>query len=265
MSKTNIDVINKKLLTYQRKWFVEIVEDWVSNSTNNQKKKKHFSKYAEAIGFSEPFFTSVYATDGNLPKVLFVGQETNGWGNYSNFDGTDKALIKSQEFVAEFTKNNIAIRDKHLKIQDCKGYDPHIFWQFVRNVYDKTGNGIHIIWTELDKIQYYCGNKYYKLWAEDENLLNSPVENGKTLLLLEIETIKPDYIVFLTGPKYSQSMGTALDRMDIKDHIPTFDDPIVCFDLFGTPCLWTYHPSTLRCKKMWDYALNKIVKVINKN
>ena len=270
MNQKDSETINKELLVYQRKWFDEIVKHWIDESRTNSKKKKYFLRHndTEEFSFAEPFFTSLYKADDLLPIVMFVGQETNGWGDYIDFKqtieekGIDEAITNSQAFVSAFTKNNVVDRNKKLKKQGSKAYDSHAFWNFIRAFYDGTNNKIRVVWTELDKIHYACfpDDKCIKLWEKDESMLSAEVLDGKSMLMWEIELIRPDLVVFLTGPSYAHSMETAIGHDIIKK--PTNEDSIQKFKISGIQCIWTYHPNSLCRQGLWDKVLADLVQLI---
>ena len=257
MSQKDAGTINEELLVFQKKWFDEIVKEWIVKSRTNGKKKRYFLMHndTEEFGFAEPFFTSLYEADDCLPIVMFVGQETNGWGDYINFEkqineeGINAAIKDSQDFVSIFTENNVVNRNKELRIQENKAYDSHAFWNFIRAFYEGTNNNIRVVWTELDKIHYSCpGHNCIKLWKKDERELNAAVMDGESILVSEIKTIRPDLVVFLTGNSYVHSMETAICGFDINGNKLTAANPIYEFSVFGIPCVWTYHPRYLRQK-----------------
>ena len=240
------DATNEKLRKYQAEWYKKILCPWIDKNKN--------------CAYAQPFFTGVYACkDDGRPLILFVGQETNGWGKIIDFDGESEIAL-SQSYAAAFTKNNVLDRDKNEEL-NYKGtpshtYDPYVFWTFIRGIFDQTN--IRAVWTELDKIRYIDK----KLCVEDEEALHKSVCCNKSLLLLEIETLKPDLVVFLTGPHYYKSMEYALQR-EFRVRL-TKTSPISEFSLEGIPCVWTYHPRGLNglgsCLK--NYVSEEIVKRI---
>ena len=126
---------------------------------------------------------------------------------------------------------------------------------------------IKAVWNELDKMHYIpAGNndrtKCIRVWKEDKDVLNGEVKNGKSLLQLEIETIQPDLIVFLTGPspKYVFSMESALKK-DLPDK-PNKKEPISFFLYGSIPCLWTYHPGGLSHLCLKKDVKDKIIEQI---
>ena len=279
----DVGKINDKLRECQAEWFNKICKPWIAKGAkekNPSYRKDYFTKITgkDEVGFSEPFFTAVGDfKNKEFPLIMFVGQETNGWGNYDTYfknaradADLDNLITQSQDFVCEFTKNNVIDKNNNLKIKyhdkDCNGYDSHAFWNFIRAVYEKVK--INVVWNELDKIHYTCNDPDYKcvtLWEDDEEDLNKNLTNKKSLLLNEIEIIQPDMIIFLTGPSYKASMDSALGKGLTK---PKLKSPILNFNIVTEnkakiPCIWTYHPNALCYRGLWDTVLKKIAENIN--
>ena len=264
----NVKKINEELRKYQEEWYKNIVEEWVKDRQNCKEVKYYMRKHFhdETYGISQPFFTGMYDNENNNPVVMFVGQETNCWGNFKDF--TKDEIEKSQRCVCEFTKNNIVEPNKKATSKDYEGfklYDSNIFWNFIRYVYDEMDKKINVktnvVWNELDKIHFTHTEKErtqcVKLWKDDEEKLNKEVKDSKSLLLLEIETIEPDLIVFLTGPNYRRSMETALGMK--LTNTPSSDQPVVPID---NKILWTYHPRYLYIINRQDDVCKEIIQIL---
>lgn len=277
--KRNLLVVNKQLMDRQKEWFVHIVDPWVEANQNktSEKKKRYFERSygSGSFEFAEPFFTSINECQNDDLLIMFVGQETNGWGDYQKFISGGKNIAESQRYVREFIKNSIEKRDPQLETEylfeyykkKFSLYDAHAFWNFIRSVYDSANKRINVIWTELDKIHYKCKDrkgedvKCITLWKEDEERLNGAFGDKKqTMLEYEIEILKPDLIVFLTGPSYTKSMKSALQNDDLKK--PNLDVFVQEFSVLNTACLWTYHPNYLNRANLWDRVVDSIVDKI---
>lgn len=260
----NIDEINNQLREYQKEWFEKNCSPWIKNG--GAKKcitEEYFErKYGEKeYGFSEPFFTALPNYKDNKPLVMFVGQETNGWGDYNNYfksktDNFEALIRESQNYVCQFTQNNLNGCDTQIEYhgKKCSGYSYYAFWNFIRKVYKNMDKQINIIYNNLDKIHYRCKKSNCEtLWEKDEKVLNKPLKNNKTLLLNEIKTVHPDMVIFLTGPSYYTSMKSAL-MIDL--HKPTKKILLPNeFSINNIPCYWTYHPNALcRWNKYDDIA-----------
>ena len=255
----NENEINKKLLDCQIKWFDQIVKHWIAvKGCKPKDTEAYFKKITKSsngdFGFSEPFFTSMYRYEQNNPTILFVGQEMNGWSNYEDpFE--EERIEESQRFVREYIDNSINKRDPNAKRryygkESCL-YSSGKFWDLIRAVYDLKKRNINVAWTELDKMHYRCEQKKcVRLWTEDRAVLNGELKGdcGKTILQLEIETIKPDYIVFLTGPqlKYRKSMSVALGMKNVLFSRPQSVHDACVFNYGDTKCIWIYHPNARR-------------------
>lgn len=262
----DIKVINEKLKEYQMEWFQQVCEPWINKKGSCPEKmkkwvEKRYGKNAQ-YSFSQPFFTSVGENNAK-PVVMFVGQETNGWGFIEDFDinGAKQWNIDNSQM------SGLDIMKTQLSLQ----VNTSTFWRFICLIVEiiKQEYDIGIVWNNLDKIHYRISNarikKQYRdidcvtLYSKDEKELNrNIVPYGKTLLQLEIETIKPDLIVFLTGPNYKESMESALGIVLMEK--PSNDNPIVAIN--GN-MLWTYHPSFLfRDEEMMGKAKEVIIERI---
>lgn len=256
-------VINEKLKEYQKEWFQQVCEPWINKKGSCPEKMKKWVEKRYGINaqysFSQPFFTSVEENNAK-PVVMFVGQETNGWGLIEDFDinGIKQWNIDNSQ------KSGIDILNAQLSLQ----VNTSTFWRFICSIVGtvKQTQEVGIVWNNLDKIHYRVSNAKVKnqyrdvdcvtLYSEDEVELNCKVEQyGKTLLQLEIETIKPDLTVFLTGPNYKESIEVALGIALIAK--PTKGKPVVTIN---DNMIWTYHPSFLfRDKDIMESAKVEII------
>ncbi len=246
----NAKEINKKLRDYQKGWFEEIAAEWIRKggackAQMQEWTRTHFEG-KEDYSFSQPFFTGLCDyQDQSKPLVMFVGQETNGWGEIDDFKANID-LSRSQKYVCEFTYNNMITLDWNAYSSvypNSRIYDNHYYWNFLREFKE-----YNIVWNELDKIHYLIKDKSkcVKLYVNDEKELNDLIKSlGKTLLQLEIETIKPDIVVFLVGNSYKRSLEHAL-KIQINGELSKekgyMEIPILDTQ---TKYIWTYHPRYL--------------------
>ncbi len=303
---------NKQLNSVQAKWYEERVEKWIKD----EEQKKRIKRYVEgkenrgsvdSISYSEPFFmTSILPPIyENRPLIMVIGQETNGWGDISNFNSEKEHefLIKIKEMKKEpKIENSIRIRhyygeaftllqiDKWVYVDKDKPVPPYYgrydniekkylcdeikkhatgqFWKFISCLNNKRYN---VCWNNLDKIHYKTDKKKcIKLYNEDEKFLHRDIEYGKkkqSLLMHEIDIVEPDYIIFLTGPNYKDSMVEALEMKDLLK--PSIDAPIKYFSVKNSrgkniPAIWTYHPGYFGTLQQKCEVKNEIMKVLNK-
>ena len=258
--------INEELREYQKKWYYEIVLPWMKKGgARLQDMKEWLNKtYPNEdveYGFSQPFFTGVPAYyDRTKPWVMFVGQETNGWGDIGEFK-VETDIERIQTYVCEFTDNNLITKDKHRTSAvylNSGLYDRYFFWNFLRCF-----ENYNIVWNELDKIHYIVRekSKCEKLYLQDEIELNEEIKDKrKTLLQLEIDTIRPSTVVFLVGKGYKKSLEKALG-ITINGTI-SLKDGIREINCGSAKYYWTYHP---RYINKVPGLKNKIIEAIKQN
>ncbi len=182
----------------------------------------------------------------------------------ASFGGRDPPAALQAESVALCTKQ------LHLTTaQSVPGigiYDKRIsspFWQLARLLsVDCT-----VVWNNPDKLHTYAEGKSRPLTAPMEKALGCPfVHNGETVVLLrrEIEIIRPDVVLFVTGPRYRRGMADALgipDRVLTQALLRTTTplSPITTHALkVNIPLLWTYHPAYLSRLGLLDGAAGAV-------
>lgn len=285
----DVDDINDKLLNAQFEWYVSTtrrfiasiydqkeppIQSWLKTfeKGDSYKRKTYIGNFT--YSFSEPFFTALPNNCSRDKKlIMFVGQEPNGYGQINTFDselclcdnGIKEHIKKSQEYAKAFTLLNIGAQTN----ASWKNYDNQetplrknnrAFWKLMNSF----SNDYDICWNNLNKLFYTARDEVSNeripciaLFSKDEEFLNRPLASvGKSLLLYEIEVVKPDYIVFITGPKYVESMNTALNRTDL-----VFDRNQNSFFVNDIPSLWLYHPNYI---KEYEHIRQCIVELLSK-
>ena len=115
--------------------------------------------------------------------------------------------------------------------------------------------GFELCWNNVDKLHRYKDKESTTttetLTVEYEKQLSAQYgADCKSLLQREIEIVKPDAVVFLTGPNYRVTMCTAFGMPDnaldadrpTKTNICSEISKILNLDM---PVFWTYHPGYL--------------------
>lgn len=124
-------------------------------------------------------------------KLLIVGQETNGW--YDDYIRTQKDIGKC------------IITYEKFKLGESKANKP--FWRYAHLFNDKingTNSELGFMWTNI--------NKFGATGKGRPNLEVTKMENkGFNIFTKEIQILKPDVCLFLTGPNYDN---------DIKNKVP---------------------------------------------
>lgn len=224
---------NENLLKAHECWYKQIVEPFLIKYDNEE--------------FSLPFYTGVSSINNErLPCIMIVGQEALNYDKLNEDNLREWPPKKSQEWSIAYLNKQIGVKD----IQYDITYNNSPFWLLFRLFYDKR---IFPCWNNLDKVHRYIKNdnnqaKTTPLKEEHERVLNQPFfPNANTLLLEEIEIVKPDAIVFVTGPRYKVSMETALN-CDLSTVVPNKEEYVrdITEALnIGIKGFWTYHPKYL--------------------
>lgn len=166
-------------------------------------------------------------------KIMLIGQESLGWLGEMN-DGA-------------FSRINIPLRLMklyHLFVNDG-GYNSPI-WHFYRKLNRIANeNDAAIIMNNIGKAGYIRPNRGFE--SQVNRLFNDVFKK-------EIELCAPDLIIFLTGPRYDDSikerlgsftLGSCLDKINTRQLARLkFDDSI----LKSSEIYRTYHPAYLQRK-----------------
>lgn len=173
-------------------------------------------------------------------KILFVGQETFGWGGKLN----DSDKLNTSSLTELYKKFKFAIDSK-------KRNSP--FWRFLHDFNNKmnpNGNEGGFLWTNLSKTDH---NK-----TTPKKELQCKAISGYLLLREELKIIKPDIVIFLTSWKYDNMLREIFPNVEFDIIKPRFltqlkhnDLPILTFR--------TYHPAYLNRSKNFEEILVELV------
>jgi hypothetical protein len=203
-------------------------------------------------GVSAPLLMQVFEEYVRIPrKVLFVGQETHGWGHVSK----QPTVELLQSWYVDFALG------KHADYRNGKKarYLRSPFWNFCRSCFQRLNtnesrqtNGF--LWTNISKFD--CNSTTPNADLQERNRL------GFELLKQELAIVQPEVVVFLTGTKYDPW----LDQLFTLKREPVLDEGLlnVLHDSTGVlPQLsfQTKHPRTLSLQKNYHTVLNKIAEV----
>lgn len=208
--------------------------------------------------FSRPFIGGVCDNSGAGKKnIMIVGQEARDLKDYG------KSLKEYQMWSISFLSSQLEKRE-HLENKECKKLSSP-FWEFIRKIkcyfFD-----YNIYWTNIDKLHLISKGKTERLEEECEKVLNNKYSNDKSIFEMEIEIIKPAVIIFLTGPKYYQTMeyalGTSFDDKPMltknqSKPIVNITDKLKKYS-YVESAFWTYHPNYLNMKKEIDNVIDHI-------
>ncbi|MBE6153042.1 MAG: hypothetical protein E7166_02275 [Firmicutes bacterium] len=167
-------------------------------------------------------------------KVLYIGQETNGWINDINDWSLTQELIESVYLEVIKRKNN------------------NEFFRFINNF--STNTYQNVIWSNT----LIAGKKYGKGYPViTDKLQELSLEN----LVFLYKYFKPDITLFVSGPNnpYYEIIKEFLNIINSKiESYPKISNPVVYNK--EENIFWTYHPNYLNMKHLKTKLLSKIKK-----
>lgn len=203
-------------------------------------------------------------------RILVVGQETLGWG------------FKAGEYYA-WPYESILSFDDFLNVENsvealihgyvCFEFARHQpdnynspFWRAYRQVRelikeDVDGNNTAVLWTNLFRMSLDGGSVVKNGTESEVAQISAYIKN---ILLNEISILKPNSVIFFTGPDYNQALLNEFDQCEFN--------PFGNYDVSQTsyvkhPCLpkrsiRTYHPGYLARSEQWGLLKEVIGEVI---
>lgn len=283
---------NEQLLCVTKQWLEnDEVKDWIERAgdqriSNWLKKNLGTNEYF----LSEPFIMGIPEyTDKNKKLIMVVGQETDLWGNmkniYPNGDFNITNMTRLQNWVVQAMAyiNGIENNPKWQNYDGVNDVPVNVrnspFFNFLKAL----AKHFNVCWNNLDKIHYTAiindvsveddiknatqstpKHKVVTLYPKDETLLGKKIFGDKSLLQKEMEIVKPNIVLFLTGPNYKHSMEQSVGRIFEED--PSINKKVIkCETKDKTIYLWTYHPGYLQRKSAYDEVLNNISNSLNVN
>ncbi|MGO0060608.1 hypothetical protein ACTID9_11465 [Brevibacillus fluminis] len=152
----------------------------------------------ELLSLSNPFLVKPLPCYRKAKKkVLFVGQETNGW------DSFEQTLVTFNRESEENNREGIIeyLQWMYEDLRYHRKWDHTPFWKGVRRLFQAISPGEGddgFLHTQL--VRFDVGNK--RPPHHIENLL----QREYNILPMEIAALSPDVIVFLTGPYYDDRL-----------------------------------------------------------
>ena len=212
-------------------------------------------KWQAADKVSAPLLMNAFEEYGYMAKkILFVGQETHGWGQM-NKQSDAETLQK------DYASFNLG---KSANYGDGKlpRYLKSPFWNFSRSLFynlNKSVNGVSrktngFLWTNISKFDTNSTTPNFELQEQNPA--------GFELLKQEIFIVKPDVVVFLTGRKYDCWLDRILapQKVDVLENnlLWMLNDPN---QLLPKLTFQTQHPRTLCMQKVYGEVLNKVIEL----
>jgi len=186
-------------------------------------------------------------------KLMIFGQETNGWlGPYSRDVSVDRIMKEYEDFFSG---------------KYCYSYGGH-FWNEVKNfinkLQQKMGNkSVDYMWNNIVKMGYNGANKNFPT-----HFYESIVKpNLNELINKEICILKPDYIIFFTGPDYDHVLNDVFKNPK-RETISGFEQRELCKIVIPNvkKAFRLYHPKHLcfqgrpKIDKYYDSIIEEIAK-----
>lgn len=187
-------------------------------------------------------------------KVMIFGQETNKWGWRQEVDGSTNLFeynLNSIEHLLQLYYDFFFIRNGI--------YSP--FWQFFNSIkkYLQDRCDASVVWNNINKIgilEAGCSSQIYDITKSFFNIVKD-----------EIDILKPDIIIFLTGPRYDDKIKDSLGPFN-KKNIEDFNPNQMCSIEFESnygfsKVLRTYHPAYLRRQMLTDTYINQVFRELD--
>lgn len=220
------DNVQKILLEKYQEIRKSLLED-NKNKVNDDKMEK----------MTNPLFLDIPKTyfDAKF-KIMIFGQETNGWGDGNLNQNTVERLM---EQYCKFHQNSVSF------FQNSNKYNVIFFRAFrkISSLLDKKfGNGnSEVIWNNIVKIGKHKGkglpDKEIMEWQE-------PLYE---LIRFEVELLKPDVVIFFTGPDYEQYIKKAFGDISYEPIQDYAQQKLTFIKSTHLPVnsIRTYHPGYL--------------------
>lgn len=193
---------------------------------------------------TDPLFINVTESYLNADiRLMIFGQETNGWGGGEFSEDNELDVI---EILIDGDGNN----------PDCMGYRGFFsekfcykyggqYWNMVKRFIidlqtDNQDKKIDYIWNNLIKMGKK-GISFPNYWYDD--IIKKYFNN---LVIKEIDILKPDFIVFFSGPNYDKYLNDIFGN-PLKKLVAGFNEPELCEIEIPNikKAFRTYHPQFL--------------------
>lgn len=157
-------------------------------------------------------------------KIMYIGQETNGWVNDYEVDYEINAVVLEQIYLS-FLRKGATNRD---------------FWLFIKHVLDISNDKLknNVIWNNT----LLAGKRIEK----GHPIVSKKLENlSLDYLLFTHDYFKPEQIIFVNGPHNPYYDITIKFLKELKSKLiheyPTKNNPLLIDE--DKNIIWTYHPN----------------------
>jgi len=213
--------------------------------------------------YSSPLFISLDVKNGYIKdkkyKMLYVGQQTNGWFDKKDWNGLNINNHKDYREALKTLYYEFNFGDR-LYGKKYSGY----LWQFQQlltaKINDENQNNCGIIWSNLVRLDENL-NK-----INENDMLEKIAINNNEILRKEIEIIQPDIVVFVTGYSYDWLLKKTFN--DIQFHQSDNGNlninklAILQSEFLPKYSFRTYHPRALYQNRYLRSSRNIIIETI---
>lgn len=197
-------------------------------------------------------------------KILYVGKETNlWWGKLKHYIEINNSQdFLKQRYRAKFYGGDVPMSKNifELKHYNKKSHKTP-FW----STYNKFNNALcedkigALCWLNLLKMDMDIGRGYSRNSKSNPDI----VSLSKKIFLKEIDILKPNYIIFVTGYKYDKIIKEFFEDKITQSEVIE-PRSLWKFNIGDTVCFRTWHPSTIkyRAEKTKDEYCDDIINLI---
>lgn len=184
-------------------------------------------------------------------KLLIVGQETNGWGSNVTSNGT--VALDTLEGFASSSDGVSAMVNAYKAFDFARTYRNRnsAFWRAYRYLEGDVAEApCSAMWTNLFKVDV-SGSVVKNCKIKHRRLLRA-AQSG--LLAKEIRFLKPQIVVFFTGPHYDDELIDAFPDATLTPLLPSRDAreaALVHSAALPICSVRTYHPTYLQRSRRW--------------
>jgi hypothetical protein len=166
--------------------------------------------------FSSPLFIDLNVKNGLIEikkyKVLYIGQQTKGWLNKE--ERKDLRIENHSEYLKALRKNYLEFNyGDRLGGEKYNGY----LWQFQRPLIErinkKNKDNFGLLWSNVLRIDEEDDK------ITDEQLIEKIAYNNNEILRKEIEIIKPEVVVFVTGQYFDWLLKKTFEDLEFQSSI----------------------------------------------
>ena len=178
-------------------------------------------------------------------RIMVYGQETNSW--YNEFHPNNQPIIECY--------------DNFFNRGECWSYGGQ-FWngvsRFISLLEEKyPDKSIKLLWNNIVKIGKYDEKGF------PPDYIYEVERNHFSVIKDELEIIKPNVVLFLSGPNYDSVLEDNFGQIELQPMSPYSQRQLAKVKIDGIEMVFrTYHPNYLWRNNIDDY-FNKIVGQIN--